>query len=282
MWTSRDILIEVDGTVDSILLLASIAYAIAATAYYLAGVRRGRSTETLKIARIAILSGLLLHLLDIVLEGIRLHRCPVMSTQFAASMTGLATVVIFLVLASRARIEPLGALVAPLGLVSLISTQFMHAGGEIQPSKAWLAVHVTSNILGVGLFVVSAGVAAAYLVQAARLKSKRADTGTQQFPGLLPLELLMRRLLLIGFVPMSLGIVTGAAFANRNDFGGVDAMRTGLAYGVWLLAGVMIFGGRIAGWRGRRIAWGNIIGAAFSILVVLLYVLSPSIIAGGR
>jgi ABC-type uncharacterized transport system permease subunit len=269
--------------VDSILLLASIAYAVAATAYYLAGARRGRSTETLKVARIAILSGLMLHLLDIILGGIRLHTCPVMSTQFAASMTGLATVLIFLVLAGRARIEPLGALVAPLGLVSLISTQFMHgAAGQMQPSKVWLAIHVTSNVLGVGLFVVSAGVAAAYLVQAARLKSKRADTGARQFPGLLPLELLMRRLLLIGFVPLSLGIVTGAAFANRIGFGGVDAMRIVLAYGVWLLAGVMIFGGRIAGWRGRKIAWGNIIGAAVSVLVVLMYVLSPSIAAGGQ
>ncbi len=152
----------------------------------------------------------------------------------------------------------------------------------MQPSKAWLAVHVTSNVLGVGLFVISAGVAAAYLVQSARLKSKRADTGSRQFPGLLPLERLMRRLLLIGFVPLSLGIVTGAAFANRQDFGGVDAMRTVFAYGVWLLAGVMIFGGRIAGWRGRKIAWGNIIGAAASILVVLLYVFSPTIVAGGQ
>jgi|GEM_PF-2373024 len=273
---------EVDGTVDSILLLASIAYAVAATAYYLAGVRRGRSTETLKVARIAILCGLMLHLLDIVFGSLRVNRCPVMSTQFAASMTGLATVLIFLVLASRARIEPLGALVAPLGLVSLISTQFMHSGSELQPSPLWLAIHVSSNVLGVGLFVVSAGVAAAYLLQAARLKSKRADTSSRGFPGLLPLELLMRRLLLVGFVPLSLGVITGAAFANRIGFGGIDAMRIVLSYGVWLLAGVMIFGGRIAGWRGRRIAWGNIIGAGVSVLVVVLYVLNPTIVAGGR
>jgi ABC-type uncharacterized transport system permease subunit len=268
---------------DSILLLASVAYAIAATAYYLAGARRGRSRDTLKVARIAILLGLLLHLLDVVLSSIQVHRCPVTSTQFAASMTGLVTVVLFLVLATRARIEPLGAVVAPIGLGSLVSAQLMRNNPGIQqPSKLWLAVHVTSNVIGVGLFLLSAGVATAYLAQSARLKAKRADTGNRQFPGLLPLELLMRRLLLIGFVPLSLGIVTGAAFANRIRLGGIDALRIALAYGVWLFVGVLIFGGRAAGWRGRKVAWGTIAGALFSILVVLMYVLSPSLGTGSR
>jgi ABC-type uncharacterized transport system permease subunit len=224
-----------------------------------------------------------MHLLDVVLSSVKVHHCPLTSTQFAASMTGLTTVVIFLILASRAQIEPLGAMVAPIGLVSLISTEFMHGGAAgAEPAKLWLAVHVTSNVLGVGLFVVSAGVGAAYLAQAARLKTKRADAGNRQFPGLLPLELLMRRLLLIGFVPLSLGVITGAAFANRVRLGGLDAMRIVFAYGVWLLAGIMIFGGRVAGWRGRKIAIGNIIGALISIAVVLMYVLSPSLVTGGH
>ena len=173
--------------------------------------------------------------------------------------------------------------VAPIGLGSLVSAQLMRNNPGIQqPSKLWLAVHVTSNVIGVGLFLLSAGVATAYLAQSARLKAKRADTGNRQFPGLLPMELLMRRLLLIGFVPLSLGIVTGAAFANRMRLGGVDALRIALAYGVWLFVGVLIFGGRAAGWRGRKVAWGTIMGALFSILVVLMYVLSPSLGTGGR
>jgi ABC-type uncharacterized transport system permease subunit len=269
--------------VDTILLLASIAYAIAATAYYLAGARSVTSPETQKVARAAILAGACMHLLDVILGSIRIHHCPVTSTQFAASMTGLTTVVIFLILATRAHIEPLGAIVAPIGLVSLISSEFMHRGATgTDTSKLWLAIHVTSNVLGVGLFLVSAGVGAAYLAQAARLKAKRADARDRQFPGLLPLEMLMRRLLIIGFVPLSVGVITGAAFADRVRLGGLDAMRIAFAYGVWLLAGIMIFGGRVAGWRGRKIAMGNIVGALISVLVVVMYVLSPSLVMGGR
>ena len=267
------------SVLETILLLAVIAYAIAATAYYLAVARRLISPESLTVARAAMLVGALLHLLNIVIGSVKTHTCPVASVQFAVSLTGLVTVGIFLALAGKVRIEPLGALVAPLGLVALISAQFMHRDQLVlQPPRLWLAIHITSNVVGVGLFVLSAGVGAAYLIQASRLKRKRADAGDTHMPGLLPLESLMRRLLVIGFVPLSLGVTTGAAFANRLRFGSVDAMRIGLSYGVWLLAGTMIVVGPLAGWRGRKIAWGNITGALVSLLVVVLYVFTPSFI----
>jgi len=55
-------------------------------------------------------------------------------------------------------------------------------------------------------------------------------------------------------------------------------MRIGLSYGVWLMAGAMIIGGPLAGWRGRKIAWGNITGALASLLVVVLYMFTPSVL----
>jgi len=182
-------------------------------------------------------------------------------------------------LAARFKIEPIGALVAPLGLVALVSAQFLHRSAVAPESpRVWLAIHITSNIVGVGLFILSAGVGAAYLISATRLKAKRAEAGERHMPGLLQLERLMRRLLVIGFVPLSIGVTTGAMFAHRLQFGGLDAMRIGLSYGVWLIAGTMIIGGPFAGWRGRKIAWGNITGALVSLLVVVLYVVTPSFI----
>ena len=181
------------SVLDTILLLAVIAYAIAATAYYLAVARRLVSPESLKVARTAMLTSALLHFSSIVVGSVKTHTCPVASVQFAVSLTGLVTVGIFLALAGKVRIEPLGALVAPLGLVALLSAQFMHSGKfSRQTPKLWLAIHITSNIVGVGLFILSAGVGAAYLIQASRLKRKRADAGDRRLPGLLQLETLMR------------------------------------------------------------------------------------------
>jgi ABC-type uncharacterized transport system permease subunit len=265
------------SVLETTLLLAVIAYAIAATAYYLTVARGSSSRESLRVARLALLAGALLHLVSIVVGSVQVHTCPVASVQFAVSLIGLVTVGIFLLLASRVRIEPLGVLVAPLGLVALVSAQFLHAGRLVSDlSGSWLAIHITSNLVGVGLFVLSASVGAAYLIQASRLKSKRAGAGGTHLPGLLPLETLMRRLLVIGFIPLSLGVVTGAAFSSRLTIHSVDAMRIGLSYGVWLLTGSMIIMGPLAGWRGRRTAWGNIAGAVVSLLVVVLYALTPT------
>lgn len=265
------------SVLDTTVLLAVIAYAIAATAYYLAVARHSLTDDSLRMGKLALATGLGFHLVSIVIGSVKTHTCPVASVQFAVSLTGIVTVGMFLSLATRFKIEPLGALVAPLGLVALISAQFLHRGRiESGSPRIWLAIHILSNVVGVGLFVLSAGVATAYLLQAWRLKAKRAEAGDRHLPGLLQLERLMRRLLVIGFVPLSLGVTTGAMFAHRLRFGGLDAMRIGLSYGVWLMAGAMIIGGPLAGWRGRRIAWGNIAGALVSLLVVVLYVVTPA------
>jgi ABC-type uncharacterized transport system permease subunit len=258
-------------------LLAVIAYAIAATAYYLVVARPSPADDSFRAAKFALVAGLAFHLASIVIGSVKTHTCPVASVQFAVSLTGIVTAGMFLLLSTRFKIEPLGALVAPLGLVALLSAQFLHPGKvESESPRIWLAIHILSNILGVGLFVLSAGVAAAYLLRAARLKAKRVDAGDRYLPGLLQLERLMRRLLVVGFVPLSLGVTTGAMFAHRLRFGGLDAMRIGLSYGVWLITGAMLVVGPLAGWRGRRIAWGNIAGAVVGLLVVVLYVFSPS------
>jgi ABC-type uncharacterized transport system permease subunit len=263
---------------ESIVLLAVIAYAIAATAYYLVVARHSLKEDSFSLGKTALLTGLTVHLFSIIFGSVKLHTCPVASVQFAVSLTGIVTVSMFLGVARKFKIEPLGALVAPLGLVALISAQFLHRGKiDSESPKFWLAIHILSNIIGVGLFVLSAGVAAAYLIQATRLKAKRAEAGDRNLPGLLQLERLMRRLLVIGFVPLSLGVTTGAMFANRLQLGGLDAMRIGLSYGVWLIAGAMIIVGPLAGWRGRMIAWGNIAGALVSLLVFVLYTFTPSL-----
>jgi ABC-type uncharacterized transport system permease subunit len=86
----------------------------------------------------------------------------------------------------------------------------------------------------------------------------------------------MRRLLLIGFVPLSLGVMSGAAFADRMHFNGTDVIRASLSYGAWLLVGIIISLGRWLGWRGRRVAWGSIASALASVIVVLMYLLAPN------
>jgi ABC-type uncharacterized transport system permease subunit len=257
---------------DALLLTAAIAYAVAATVYYLAvAARRTLASDSLRAAKLALLAAVWLHFADVVVKSVGLHTCPVASVPFALSLTGVVTVGLFLAVDHRARIEPLGVLVAPLGLIFLLCAHVTNRGMLVRRPQLWLATHISFNIVGVGLIVLSAGVATTYLAQATRLKQKRVDALGQHLPGLAPLDSLMRRLLLIGFVPLSLGVTSGAAFANRLHFNSLDVIRTVLSYAAWLLVGTIISIGRWVGWRGRRIAWGSIAGAVASLVVLLMY-----------
>jgi ABC-type uncharacterized transport system permease subunit len=85
-------------------------------------------------------------------------------------------------------------------------------------------------------------------------------------PPLDALDLTEHRLLLAGFPLLTFGIVSGAVFAARLD------ARAALGYTAWVLvAGVLVLRA-VAGWRGRRAAYGTLAGVACTLLVLLFYV----------
>jgi ABC-type uncharacterized transport system permease subunit len=111
-------------------------------------------------------------------------------------------------------------------------------------------------------------------VQSTRLKSKRATVKNVTFPGLSSLESLSHRLLGVGLGFMTLGVVSGAVFAEHLSHGGIDSLRVSLSYACWLVAAVVVVGQRATGWHGRRVAWGTILSAAFAVALVLIYALT--------
>ena len=55
----------------------------------------------------------------------------------------------------------------------------------------------------------------------------------------------------------------------------VASVRAFLGYATWILvAGVLILRA-LAGWRGRRAAWGTLAGAVCVLIVILMYAVSP-------
>ena len=80
-------------------------------------------------------------------------------------------------------------------------------------------------------------------------------------------------MLLAGFPLLTFGIVSGAVFAARLDAQtGASLARAALAYTTWLLvAGVLVLRA-LAGWRGRRAAYGTLAGVACVLIVIGIYV----------
>ncbi len=202
--------------------------------------------------------------------------CPVRSVHFLLSFAALLAVAIYLPARRRFRIESLGLLVAPLGLVFVMGTFFLgRPDPEPRASPMFLALHVLSNLVGVALFLLAGGAAVLYLVQDNRLKAKRLPMN-RSFGALETLDLAIHRFLIAAFPMVTLGIVTGTYWARKLESGSPDEiMRTVFGYATWFfIAGVLLLRAT-AGWRGRRAAYGTIAGLACTLVVLVIYMVRP-------
>ncbi len=145
--------------------------------------------------------------------------CPIHSVHFMLSVAALLAVAIYLPARRRFRVEALGLLVAPLGLVFVMGT-FLLGRPEPEPraSPMFIALHVLSNLLGVALFLLAGGAAILYLVQDNRLKTKRHPIA-KAFGALETLDLAVHRFLIAAFPMVTLGIVTGTYWARKLETG---------------------------------------------------------------
>jgi len=176
---------------------------------------------------------------------------------------------VYLVLRLRlevpAALLPATALLAALLLV-YASSPFVSS--EIQPlmpalKSNWLTFHVTACLLGYGAFAVSLLASIGFLV--ADRAAAGATAGERELFGAIMLGTVS-----FGFLFLTLGIVTGAVWANRawGTYWSWDPKETWSLI-TWLIYAVFLHGRYIRGWRLRRLAWLPILGFA-SVLVTYL------------
>lgn len=205
--------------------------------------------------------------------------CPVRSVHFLLSMSALLAIAVYLAARRTFRIHPLGLLVAPLGLAFLLGTWIL---GKPEPephlSGTFIALHVLANIAGLALFLLAGGAAVLYLVQERRLKRKRRPMRPGRMPPLDALDTAVHRFLVAGFPLLTLGIVTGTVWAQKLETGTPDeVMRVVLGYATWILFAAVLLLRAMAGWRGRRAAYGTIAGLGCAAAVAIIYLVRPGV-----
>ena len=194
-------------------------------------------------------------------------------TDLAESISFLAwlTATAALVLIVRWRLAVIGAFIAPLVLLaSTISALTMRERSFRMPAalrSAWLPVHVTLAFAGFALFVLAAGVSVVYLAYERRLKTKRPSARTDdRTPSLEKLDRINYRLLVLGFLMLSLAIVSGALWADATwgHFWSWEPQES-WSLVVWLMYAALLESRLTAGWRGRRVAALTLV--VFTVLI---------------
>jgi cytochrome c-type biogenesis protein CcsB len=185
-------------------------------------------------------------------------------------------VLIFGIIDAKYRYRVIGAFVMPFALLGMTWGQ-LYLPSDISPlmpalQSNWLTYHVISCFLGYAAFAVACGVSIMYLIKA---KSEAGSTETDggilsSFPPTRVLDDLNYKAIMVGFPLLTLGIITGAAWANYawGTYWSWDPKETWSLI-VWFVYAAFLHARFTKGWVGKRAAWLSIIGFVATIFCYL-------------
>ena len=177
----------------------------------------------------------------------------------------------------RYRPRVLGALVLPLSFFALIGAQLSDATLEpLIPAlqSNWLTYHVFTCFLGYAAFAVACCAAVAYLLKIRQEEHDGSPPSKKYLASLFPpartLEEINYQAVMVGFLLLSLGIITGSAWAHRawGAYWSWDPKETWSLI-VWLIYAAFLHARISRGWTGRKIAWLSILGFSATLFCYL-------------
>ena len=189
----------------------------------------------------------------------------------ALSFSSWVLILVFLVVEFRHRLHVIGSFIVPLALISLVfAAALPETAPTLTPVFRTLWVHVTLSMLGTVGFAVAFVAGVMYLIQDGLLKSKRFNVLYSKLPALDFLDRLNQQSIVTGFPLLTLGIITGALYAELS-LGSYLSWNPEQVWALvtWMFYFVVLTGRLTVGWRAKRAAYLTIIGFAGVILTFI-------------
>ncbi len=171
---------------------------------------------------------------------------------------GWTLTLIYLIIEWRTRFKLIGAFAMPLAFFAMLyALKLDPAIKPLMPAlkSNWLIAHVITCFLGYAGFGVSAALSLLYLVTK---QEKDPDSGRA-----LVLDELIYQTVVVGFILLTAGIVTGSIWANSawGTYWSWDPKET-WSLVTWLVYAALLHSRYMRGWQGRRLAWFSLVGFA--------------------
>jgi HemX protein len=160
-----------------------------------------------------LLLGFVLNTTGMMVRGFRLDRCPVTNLYEATTFAMWAIVALYLVLGLWARLRFLGAFASPglfaIGVFALMPGLDTPHGMRADMPVVWTSLHAALLSLAYGAFGLSSVAALMYLTQERDLKYHKLKAIFSLMPPIQRLESAVERLLLAGFILLTVGLALG-------------------------------------------------------------------------
>lgn len=234
-----------------------------------------------RLARLATGLGLLAHTAFFLSRWAVSGYFPITNLFESLSFFSWGIVVAFIVLQIRFPAAVVGALVMPIAFVlGAFALTLDTSVAMLVPAlqSRWLYVHTTLAFVGDAFFVIAFAGGVLYLIQERQLKSRRTGAFFHRLPSLDLLDRINYRSLTFGFPLLTLGIISGAIWAEMawGSYWQWDPKETWSLI-TWFIYAALVHARLTVGWRGRKAAWLSIVG----FLAVLFTFLGVNLLLGG-
>ena len=174
---------------------------------------------------------------------------------------------LYLVIERRYGNRVIGAFVMPLASLAIAYASLSpNISDRIQPllpalKSNWLIAHVVACFIGYAAFAIAFGLSIMYLIRQRESSSQNALI--ERFPKPRVLDGLTHQMIMFGFLFLSVGIFTGAIWANSawGRYWGWDPKETWSLI-TWFIYATLLHAKMMRGWHGRRIAFLSVLGFA--------------------
>jgi cytochrome c-type biogenesis protein CcsB len=244
-----------------------------------------RSKGVSLVAGIAAYGGLLAHTAAIGLRWYESYQIPggvghaPLSNLYESVVFFAWTIVlIYMLIDLKYRQPAVGAFVLPFAFLGMTWAQ-LSLDDAIEPlvpalQSNWLTYHVITCFLGYAAFAVACGVSIMYLIKVGKEDKSAGNSPAggilAVFPSARILDDINYKAIMIGFPLLTLGIITGAAWANYawGTYWSWDPKETWSLI-VWFIYAAFLHARFTRGWVGRKAAWLSIVGFAATIFCYL-------------
>lgn len=255
-------------TSSSILSLVTFIYGLAAFLYTVAWIFRNQTSG--RLATWTAVVGLAGNTAGIILRwvesyGLGIGHAPLSNLYESLIFFAWTITLIYLYIEQRYKFRAIGAFTTPLAFLALAYASLSpNISDRIQPllpalKSNWLIAHVVACFIGYAAFAIAFGISIMYLFK----KRDTENTGVflERFPAPNVLEELNHQMVMLGFLFLSVGIITGAVWANSawGRYWGWDPKETWSLI-TWFVYATLLHARMMRGWRGRKIAYLSIFG----------------------
>ncbi len=188
------------------------------------------------------------------------------------------TMIIYFAIELRYKVKLMGALVFPIiSLAMAYASLSPGVQSEITPlipalQSNWLTYHVITCFLGYSSFAVSFVTSIVYLFKAGKIEgaSRQPVKSTDVAPSLEAIDEIIYKTIAVGFLLLTVGIITGAVWANYawGSYWSWDPKET-WSLVTWFIYAAFLHARLTRDWRGRRAAIISIAGFACVVFTFL-------------